>query len=116
MELTIPLRPEEKAAKPMRVCVTGATGYVAGHIVQRLLAAGHTVGAVLIAAYEAEGRTVCPTCREQLSAAGRVQLLPRCHCWGIGVTQHESAAVLCAAVHRCCVQQCIAVVCSSAHQ
>lgn len=45
MELDIPLRPEEKAAKPQTVCVTGATGYVAGHIVQRLLAAGHTVHA-----------------------------------------------------------------------
>lgn len=43
--LTIPLRPEEKAAPPMHVCVTGATGYVAGHIVARLLAAGHTVHA-----------------------------------------------------------------------
>lgn len=43
-DLTIPLRPEEKAAPPMHVCVTGATGYVAGHIVARLLAAGHTVG------------------------------------------------------------------------
>ncbi|KAI8471770.1 MAG: heme peroxidase-related protein [Monoraphidium minutum] len=44
-ELDIPLRPEEKAAKPLTVCVTGATGYVAGHIVARLLAAGHTVHA-----------------------------------------------------------------------
>lgn len=33
----------ERQAKPLRVCVTGATGYLAGHIVQRLLAAGHTV-------------------------------------------------------------------------
>jgi hypothetical protein len=41
--LDIPLRPEEKAAEPQTVCVTGATGYVAGHIVARLLAAGHTV-------------------------------------------------------------------------
>lgn len=44
MDLDIPLRPEEKAVKPQTVCVTGATGYVAGHIVHRLLAAGHTVG------------------------------------------------------------------------
>jgi hypothetical protein len=42
-QLLLPLRPEEKAAPPMKVCVTGATGYVAGHIVARLLAAGHTV-------------------------------------------------------------------------
>ncbi|KIZ02870.1 heme peroxidase-related protein [Monoraphidium neglectum] len=44
-QLDIPLRPEEKAAEPQTVCVTGATGYVAGHIVARLLAAGHTVHA-----------------------------------------------------------------------
>ena len=43
MELNPPLTPAEKACKPLRVCVTGAGGYVAGHIVQRLLVAGHTV-------------------------------------------------------------------------
>jgi nucleoside-diphosphate-sugar epimerase len=38
-----PLAADEQKAKPLRICVTGATGYLAGHIVQRLLAAGHTV-------------------------------------------------------------------------
>lgn len=38
-----PLTADEQKANPLRVCVTGATGYLAGHIVQRLLAAGHTV-------------------------------------------------------------------------
>lgn len=62
-ELTIPLRPEEKAAPPMHVCVTGATGYVAGHIIARLLAAGHTVHA---------------TCRDPKSqaAVGHLTALP----------------------------------------
>lgn len=62
-DLTIPLRPEEKAAPPMHVCVTGATGYVAGHIVARLLAAGHTVHA---------------TCRDpkSKSAVGHLTSLP----------------------------------------
>lgn len=43
MALIPPLTAAEQKAKPLRVCVTGATGYLAGHIVQRLLAAGHTV-------------------------------------------------------------------------
>jgi hypothetical protein len=46
-QLVPPLSPAEKLAadknKALQVCVTGATGYLAGHIVQRLLAAGHTV-------------------------------------------------------------------------
>ena len=29
--------------KPLTVCVTGATGYVAGHLIERLLASGHRV-------------------------------------------------------------------------
>lgn len=37
-----PLRDAETRSQAT-VCVTGATGYVAGHIVRRLLAAGHTV-------------------------------------------------------------------------
>ncbi|GLC45513.1 hypothetical protein PLESTF_001109100 [Pleodorina starrii] len=41
----VPLFPAELEAQPCRVCVTGATGYVAGPIVARLLAAGHTVHA-----------------------------------------------------------------------
>lgn len=40
--LHVPLTPAEAAAPPARVCVTGAGGYVAGSVVQRLLAAGHT--------------------------------------------------------------------------
>ena len=35
--------PAELAAQPCTVAVTGCTGYVAGCIVQRLLALGHTV-------------------------------------------------------------------------
>ena len=38
-----PLAPAELRGRRLVVCVTGATGYVAGHIVHRLLAAGHTV-------------------------------------------------------------------------
>ena len=41
--LVPPLRDAE-TRQTATVCVTGATGYVAGHIVRRLLAAGHTVG------------------------------------------------------------------------
>ncbi|GMH42635.1 hypothetical protein BSKO_10554 [Bryopsis sp. KO-2023] len=43
--LTVPLYDVEKAFKPTTVCVTGGTGYIAGPIIQRLLAAGHTVHA-----------------------------------------------------------------------
>ncbi len=42
--MKVPLSPEELAAKKQVVCVTGAGGYVAGYIVQRLLAGGHTGG------------------------------------------------------------------------
>lgn len=42
-----PLTAAEQKAKPLRICVTGAGGYLAGHIVQRLLAAGHTVHATV---------------------------------------------------------------------
>ncbi|KAF8069457.1 CCR1 [Scenedesmus sp. PABB004] len=43
MELVPPLYAAEQKASPLVVCVTGATGYLAGHIIKRLLAAGHTV-------------------------------------------------------------------------
>ena len=42
-----PLYPIERHAEPATVCVTGATGYIAGAIVARLLAAGHTVHATV---------------------------------------------------------------------
>ncbi|KAG2451353.1 hypothetical protein HYH02_003957 [Chlamydomonas schloesseri] len=41
----VPLYPEEASTPPTRVAVTGASGYVAGNVVARLLAAGHTVHA-----------------------------------------------------------------------
>ena len=41
----VPLYDVEKSATPKTVCVTGATGFIAGSIVQRLLASGHTVHA-----------------------------------------------------------------------
>lgn len=44
-DLTPPLTAAEKSAQQQRICVTGATGYLAGWIVKRLLAAGHTVHA-----------------------------------------------------------------------
>lgn len=40
--LKVPLTPAEEAALKSTVCVTGAGGYVASAVVQRLLAAGHT--------------------------------------------------------------------------
>lgn len=40
-----PLAPAELNGRRLVVCVTGATGFVAGHIIHRLLAAGHTVRA-----------------------------------------------------------------------
>ena len=42
-----PLYPSEKDAQPVTVCVTGGTGYIAGAIIARLLAAGHTVHATV---------------------------------------------------------------------
>lgn len=41
--LRVPLYPREREVQPFTCCVTGATGYVAGVLVHRLLAAGHTV-------------------------------------------------------------------------
>lgn len=43
----VPLYPEEASAAATRVAVTGATGYVAGNVVARLLAAGHIVHATV---------------------------------------------------------------------
>ncbi|KAG7670329.1 hypothetical protein Ndes2526B_g00076 [Nannochloris sp. 'desiccata'] len=45
--LRVPLYPIEKAAAPFKVAVTGATGYIAGPLIQRLLAGGHTVQATV---------------------------------------------------------------------
>lgn len=41
----VPLYPAEKAASAAKVCVTGATGFIAGPVIERLLRAGHTVHA-----------------------------------------------------------------------
>jgi hypothetical protein len=43
----VPLYDAEKDAAPRTVCVTGASSYVAGSIIPRLLAAGHTVHATV---------------------------------------------------------------------
>jgi hypothetical protein len=40
--LKVPLSKVELAADKRTVCVTGTAGYIAAHILQRLLAAGHT--------------------------------------------------------------------------
>ncbi len=42
-----PLYDTERAAEQTTVCVTGGTGYIAGAIIARLLAAGHTVHATV---------------------------------------------------------------------
>lgn len=42
LALKVPLSAEELAAPKEAVCVTGASGYIASFVVQRLLAAGHT--------------------------------------------------------------------------
>ena len=42
-----PLCPIEKDAQAATICVTGGTGYIAGAIIARLLAAGHTVHATV---------------------------------------------------------------------
>ncbi len=42
-----PLYEIERAAEPTTVCVTGGTGFIAGAIIARLLAAGHTVHATV---------------------------------------------------------------------
>ena len=43
----VPLYPLEQSASPAVVAVTGASGYVAGELVRRLLAGGHTVHATV---------------------------------------------------------------------
>jgi nucleoside-diphosphate-sugar epimerase len=43
LKLQVPLSELEASAAPAKVCVTGASGYVAGEIIFRLLLAGHTV-------------------------------------------------------------------------
>jgi len=43
----VPLTSWEKECRPMKVCVTGATGYMSSSIVERLLRAGHTVHATV---------------------------------------------------------------------
>ena len=43
----LPLYPAEQQAEPSLVCVTGASSYVAGSIIPRLLAAGHTIHATV---------------------------------------------------------------------
>lgn len=40
---TVQLSRLEQTATPLTICVTGASGYIASAVVQRLLAAGHTV-------------------------------------------------------------------------
>lgn len=45
--LRVPLYPVEQTAKPCKVAVTGATGYVAGPLIQRLLATGFSVQATV---------------------------------------------------------------------
>jgi hypothetical protein len=47
LELRVPLCAAEHEAAKRTVCVTGASGYVAAFVVQRLLAAGHTGAWVL---------------------------------------------------------------------
>jgi NAD(P)-dependent dehydrogenase (short-subunit alcohol dehydrogenase family) len=42
-----PLYEIEASAEPATVCVTGGTGYIAGAIIARLLASGHTVHATV---------------------------------------------------------------------
>lgn len=47
MHLHVPLYDEEVNATNKRICVTGGRGYIAAHIIQRLLAAGHAVHATV---------------------------------------------------------------------
>lgn len=44
-EIVPPLTKVELQGPRLRVCVTGGAGYIASHIVARLLAIGHTVHA-----------------------------------------------------------------------
>ena len=47
--LRVPLYPAEASAAPTTVVVTGASGYIAGRLVSRLLAAGALVSASILA-------------------------------------------------------------------
>ena len=47
LRLRKPLYEIEASEQPATICVTGGTGYIAGAIIARLLAAGHTVHATV---------------------------------------------------------------------
>jgi nucleoside-diphosphate-sugar epimerase len=72
--LKVPLAPAERAAPKSRVCVTGAGGYVASHIVQRLLAAGHAVHAAVRSRAKAAHLEMLPGARDRLFVFERCDL------------------------------------------
>ena len=53
----LPLPPPERDPAPLRILVTGATGFVGRRLVARLAAAGHSVGAVAIDQHELPAAT-----------------------------------------------------------
>lgn len=75
--LRVPLHPAEAAAKPTLVAVTGATGYIAGALVARLLAAGHTVHGTV----RDPGSAKCDHLRAMAGAGERLKLF-KVSFWG----------------------------------
>lgn len=70
--LKVPLMAVEKSSPKSTVCVTGAGGYVASHVVHRLLSTGHTVHAAVRSSGKASHLRSLP------GAAGRLRFFEGC--------------------------------------
>lgn len=93
--LRVPLAPAELQVQPTAVCVTGATGYIAGHIIQRLLAAGHTVQGTC----RDPGKTAAVGHLLQLPGAGKRLKLFQANLLDAGA--FDKAVAGCSAVFHC---------------
>ncbi|GLC37500.1 hypothetical protein PLESTF_001455600 [Pleodorina starrii] len=71
-----PLLPAERSAARTTVCVTGATGYIGSRAVERLLAGGHQVHAVVLPEELQEGPRAMRHLTDLPGASARLRLFP----------------------------------------